>query len=58
MLEEKQKEIDQKSKKNWKPKMVMKTKFKPKKKTNLRKDKTTGNKRNKSSKQEYFCPFM
>ena len=58
MLEEKQKEIDQKSKKIWKPKMVMKTKIKPKKNTNITKNKTTGNKKNKSSKPEYFCPFM
>ncbi|CAH1986201.1 unnamed protein product [Acanthoscelides obtectus] len=53
-LEEKQKQIDQKSNKIGIPKMDMKSKSNPKKKYNIKKDKAT----DKSSKQEYYCPVM
>ncbi|XP_012549673.2 uncharacterized protein LOC105842267 [Bombyx mori] len=58
MLEEKQKEVDRKSKKIRKPKMNMETKTKPKKKDNIKTNtKTKDNDKNKCSEQEYYCPL-
>lgn len=60
MLEEKQKEVDRKSKKIRKPKMNMtnQTKTNPKNKDNIKiNTKTKENNKNKCSEQEYYCPL-